>query len=256
MFEQILIKYGMVFAINLIVSIVLCHLISYRASGPFHIILLRLFFLGVIVHEISHFIANLAVGVVPKNIKVKFRDEKTKRPYPHGSVETSLNNTFLQTTIIGLAPLFVSTWLIYLSLEIALSSQLDPLLRILAGFFCVSLFLGAAPSKVDFLNIPRKFMSDPAFSTYQLFLLILSISCSWILIDVFHLVFDFEIVYFLIVGAMYFGFKFGFKGARWLFYSTRSSDFKRPRTINYKRYARRKIRPSKPERLGFKPTRW
>ncbi|GAH36957.1 unnamed protein product, partial [marine sediment metagenome] len=45
-----------------------------------------IFFVGVIVHEVSHRLMDLLVGVPSHNLRVKYRDENSSKASPHGSV--------------------------------------------------------------------------------------------------------------------------------------------------------------------------
>ena len=90
--------------------------------------------------------------------------------------------TFMQALMVGLAPLFISTWLLFWSLSILFTDKFEPIIRILAGLFCLSLLIGAAPSSEDFKHIPRAFKRDPLYSLYQILLVIVSIVILWFLI--------------------------------------------------------------------------
>ncbi|MHA1490963.1 MAG: hypothetical protein ACTSRI_15115 [Promethearchaeota archaeon] len=256
MFEELF-----VFFIILVSSVIASRLLLRHDLGPFSNIVLALTYIGIWVHEISHFLASLAVGIVPKGIKVRYRSERTGEVHPHGWVAFSGKNTkmsFLQTLIICLAPLFVSTWLIYLSLSAFLSPEFSPFLRIFSACFCVSLFLGASPSSWDFKLIPISFKSDSRHSLYQIFLVSLSFLSTFILINFFAIVFEIYFFYYLIVIAFYISCKYGFKLMDKIVRKLSRENKKRNNLpkLKYKAFTRRRIKPPSAKELGIQESPW
>ena len=199
------------FPIFLVVSYIIEKLFVSRDLGPFKPVFNVLAYIGVMVHELSHFTMCLLVGVRPTGISVKLKNE-TGQVNPHGRVSVDPHGeTFLQAALISLAPIFISTWLFFYSLELVFSKTVDPLLRIVAGFFCLTLFLGAVPSTTDFRIIRICFKADPKYSFYQLFLVFIS-GVGMLAAITFYQVVILDILYFFLVGIAYGILKYAFMG--------------------------------------------
>jgi len=235
-----------VFSIVLILSLLARSLLNKEKLGAFYHILLRLQFIGVAVHEISHYVMNLVVGIKPEGIKIKWRNGQTYQRSPHGAVG-SKPRSFLQAVLICLGPLYISTWLVFLSLTIMFSSRFNPILRIVAGLFCVSLILGAAPSGPDFANIHRTFGNDPHHSLYQIFLIILSGVILWMFLLFAQILFFLDVFYYLVITGIYFSLKFSFLGVHRVICKLLSRDYKKPAKIKLKQFTRPLYKPKKPQ---------
>ena len=59
-----------------------------RNLGPFTMFVNIICFIGVIVHELCHYIMCAITGVPTSGFKVKYRDEKLYIANPHGSVSS------------------------------------------------------------------------------------------------------------------------------------------------------------------------
>jgi hypothetical protein len=199
----------------------------------------------------------LLVGVRPTGFRVKLKSEYSNKTDPHGSITLDIHNiTFLQKMLIGLAPLFVSTWLFFLSLEIAFTTQFNPFIRVLAGFFCLTLFLGATPSTVDFRSIYHTFKEDPGYSCYQIALVILSGFLVLVLLAYYRFALLFDLFYFILTGIGYGILKYSFMGFNRLIRGITAGDCKSSQEINYKKFTRRRFKPTKPRKLGIEEAHW
>jgi len=237
-----------IFLIILISSIVVRNLLSKENSGNFYPIILRLNFIGVVVHEFCHYIMNLAVGIKPVRIEIKWREPQNRTRNPHGVVY-SKPRSFLQAFIICLAPLYICTWLIFLSLNIMISSNFNPIIRIIAGFFCISLFLGAAPSTTDFNNIPRAFRDDLSHSFYQILLICVSGIFLWMTLILIQVNFILDVFYYLSIIGIYLILKFSLIGISRLTQRLHFNNFKRTPKLKFKKLTRRYYKPKKPPKL-------
>jgi len=217
-----------VFIIILIISMIVQKMIRKDILGPFYPIALRLSFIGVIVHELSHYVMNLAVGIIPKKIEIN-------KP-----------RSLLQAFFICLAPLYISTWLAFLTLYIALSANFNPVIRVVSGLICISLVLGAAPSNQDFNNIPNAFRKDPIHSLYQIFLVILSSLILWIIIQFSQIIFLLDVFYYFTIIGIYFILKFIFIGSRDLIHKVQSLNYRKPPKVRIKPFTRKHYKPKKP----------
>lgn len=251
----------MFFPIILVISYVISRFLMRIDYGPFKVILLALSFIGVAIHEFSHFIMCLIVGIRPKGISIRLRSQFTGNVNPNGEVRLDPHNgTFLQDLLISFAPTIISTWLFFWSLSIVFTSEpIHPFIRIIAGFFCVSNFFGATPSKQDLLNISPGFKKDPKYSLYQLGLLFLSGLGVWFIVNIYRIILPFDIVYYILVGIGYYVMKYSFRAIAWalnkliLLHNPRRATFPR---IKYGRFIKRRFKPSKPSKTGRREAPW
>ncbi len=237
------------FLIILITSLVISSLLFKNENrlGMFRPIVLRLAYVGVVIHELSHYFACLIVGIKPRHLKIKWRDEYFGKRSPHGFVEPGKPTSFLQGFVTAFAPLFISTWLIMLTFYIFPNSDFNPIIRIIAGFFCISLFIGAAPSTTDFNYMLSAFRRDKAHSTYQIFLVLLSGVILWIILLYTQIIFFLDVFYYLAIAGLYLSLKFSFIGIHRLITKLSSRDFKKPAKIKFKRFTRPLYKPKKPQ---------
>ena len=236
-----------IFLLFLFLSLFARNFLLRKDLGAFNYILLVLSFVGVVVHEISHYIMNLAVGIRPERIEINWRDRETRQRSPHGSV-TSKPRSFLQAVVICLAPLYISTWLFFLSLQFTANTYLHPILRVIAVLFCVSLILGAAPSGQDFNNIPKAFGKDPLNSLYKVFLIILAGVILWIILLYTQVVFILDIFYYLSIIGLYLILRFSFLGISRGISELQSRNFRKPSKVRIRRFTRTHYKPKKPQK--------
>jgi len=160
-----------------------------------------LFFVGVIVHELSHRTMCAITGVPAYNTRVKYRSEYSGKADPHGSVtpRQRFQMSFLQAFLVCFAPLLIGAWIIYFLLQVALSSSFDPVLRIIAAFCSISILLASSPSRGDLSFVKFGYQNDPQHSQYQIFLVILSFLISWGLVGAFNIILPYEFFYYFII---------------------------------------------------------
>ncbi|MFX1479453.1 MAG: hypothetical protein ACFFCI_15070 [Promethearchaeota archaeon] len=213
--------------------------------GSFFNTLIRiLFFIGVIVNEISHCLMCVITDVPAHNTSVRYR------PSPHGSVtlKEPSQHTLMRGLLLCFAPLLIGTWVIYFLLLAALNPLFHPIFRVLAGFCSFSILITLAPSHGDLLGIKRGFQNDPQHSFYQIFLLILSFMMTWITVVAYHLRFTFEFIYYFIIILFYLVFKYSYILLRIILYRIRFHKGEIPHKIRSKRFARRRYRPKTPDK--------
>jgi len=148
-------------------SILIKTIVSYFRSSLLRAFIYCTSFLGVAIHELSHYIISLLVGVVPKNIFIA---------HDHGYVSFKRDQriTFFQMFLISFAPLYITSYLIYLSLKVLFSTSLEPLVVFFLVYFIVSLFIGAAPSGADIKSMFITLEDNGTYTLYQFFLVIVS----------------------------------------------------------------------------------
>ena len=243
MIQEIIIFFG-ILIISLIVKNVF---LNPKYSGPFYPFILRFRVVGVTVHELAHYIMSLAVGMKPSEIKVFWRDSEGRRN-PHGHVMVEMGS-FLQQFLSCLAPLYISTWLIFLSIPIWLSSAFDPVIRIIAFLFTISLFLGAAPSSTDFRLIGKAFTRDYSYGFYQIFLIFISTLILFGILIAYEIVLTLDVFYYLGIAGIYLILKFSFIGVNNLFDMLATRDYTKPQNEIPRRLKHRRYRPKKPKKL-------
>jgi len=225
--------------------------------GPFNTAINILAFIGVIIHELSHFIMCKLTGVKTNGIQIKYRYYGMANP--HGAVRLDKYEyqkiSFMQALLVSLAPLYISTWLFFFSLGAAFDSTIDPLFRLMAAFLCVSLFLKLTPSPADFSQIRKGFNRDSSFAIYQIFLVFLSGSIILIIMISYNIGIPFDFLYYIFVGFTYLLLYYVFKVLGYLIHSIRTST-KQSSTLNFKAYTRRKVRRSRPYKLGIEEAQW
>jgi len=245
------------FPIILIASYITEQILLRYNYGPFSKLIIILRFIGVAIHELSHFLMCLLVGIKPKEIKIKFRSEITNSPDPHGSVKhNNHKQTFLQQALISLAPLIISTWLFFWSLMIALNSSYNPVIRIIASFFCLSLFLGATPSMPDLQNIWRTFKTDINYSLYQIFLVLVSGLIVWLFLTHYGINLILDLLFYILVGIMYYILKYFLTGINYLAYLVTARNKNHLQNIQYKSLIKQRFKPKKPYKLGNEEAHW
>ncbi len=180
------------------------------ARGVFRACLNILFFLGVIVHEFSHFIVSLICGVPVERIEIRWRSSNGFSIGPHGSIATGdfPHRSFMKGLMISFAPLLMSTFLLFGCIDIISVIKTSFFIKILAIIFAISLLLTAAPSKQDLNVVVLAVSNDTLLAFFQAACFGISLLFSITLINFskFQLPFEFMyyILYFLASIVVYF----------------------------------------------------
>jgi len=173
-------------------------------------------FVGIFVHEMAHLVISNLFGVKTGKVRVKYFSDDKMRISPHGSVTLPEfeRNSFIQTVVISIAPLIISTFLFLFCLDIIYTIETEPWIEVIAIVFSVSLFIGSEPSGQDMRLIGLTFKKDPRYSLYQIFLLIVSGLFVLIFVDLYFIYLPFEVLYyieyFIFIALFYIGLKFAF----------------------------------------------
>ena len=215
-------------------------------------------FAGIFVHEVAHYALCVLFGVKTGKLKVKYRSEDRTRVAPHGSVGLPEfeRNSLLQTFIISVAPLFVSTFLFLFCLDVIFNLQTNPWVEVIATIFCVSLFIGSEPSGQDMKVIGKIFKRDPRYSVYQIALAVASGLVVWFFVDLYFISLPFEVLYyveyFLFVVLGYFVLKIVVSVFVSIFRALRGYRFPSIRLLT----RRRRFKMFAPRKLQEKEAQW
>lgn len=200
----------------LVVSIGVQSIGRHIRSRGVKIFFFMLAFVGIFVHEMAHLVISNLFGVKTGKVRVKYFSDDRMRISPHGSVALPEfeRNSFVQTLVISVAPLIISTFLFLFCLDIVYNIKTEPWIDIIAMFFIISLFIGSEPSGQDMRLIGLTFKKDPKYSLYQIFLMLVSGLYVLIFVDLYFISLPFEVLYyieyFIFVALLYFGLKFTF----------------------------------------------
>ncbi|NVM34511.1 MAG: hypothetical protein HWN81_02875 [Candidatus Lokiarchaeota archaeon] len=236
-----------VFLLILVVSLVLSHFLMSDRAGRFQWVAYRLFFIGVIIHEISHAIMCLMVGMKFEYIRIRWRDERFGFRSPHGSVKPDRIPTFLQAFVLALAPLYFSTWLIFLfTFGVVFNPSFEPLARFFAGVVVISCLLTAAPSTIDWRYISGAFRENPSHSWYQILLISLSIWILWFILISTHTTFFLDVFYYLAIAGIYLVLKFSLIGSRKLLAHISTRNYSKPSKVKMRPFTHKHYKPKKP----------
>jgi hypothetical protein len=243
MIEELLIFLGIY-----VISFGLSNFLMSDRAGIAKPIAMRLFFIGVIFHELAHYFMCLAVGRIPRSISIKWKSENAEdKRNPRGKVFPADKFSFLQSVVVAFAPLYFGTWLIFwLWFGVISTPFYGPLIKTVASFALISILLTAAPSNGDLLFIRDAFRMDPKNSWYQIFLISISIMILWLFLIITQIIFLLDVFYYLAIAAIYLILKFSLLGIRMFFNRISAYNYKKPNKIHFRRLTRRRYRPAKP----------
>ena len=242
----------------LIVSILVQSWYRRAHTRGFKAFLHVLAFVGVFVHEMAHYVFNVLFGVKTGKLRVKYRSEDKGRVAPHGSVGLPEfeRNSFLQTFIGSVAPLFVSTFLFLFCLDVIFNIETEAWVNIVAAVFCVSLFIGSEPSSQDLRLIGMSFRKDPRYSFFQIVLIVASGVIVWLFVDLYFISLPFEVLYyieyFLFVILGYFVLKIAFWIISICFSALKGARFPSVKLLTRKR----RFKMFTPRKLQEKEAQW
>jgi hypothetical protein len=206
-----------------------------------------LFFVGVIVHEVSHRLMCLLAGIPAHNTRVHYRD-KYGQTNPGGAVtlRQPFQLTFFQGFLVCFGPLIIGAWILYYLLLVAFNPFFDPVIRVISGFCCVSILLAISPSQGDLFHVKFSFQNDPSHGLYQIFLAGLSFLIVWALVGVYNILFPVEFLYYFLIIGTYIILKYTFILIRILLNKIRFRKGTPHSAAGYRRLARKRYKPRNP----------
>ena len=241
----------------MVIASLIIEVIERKHWGPISSFLHIMAFIGVFVHEVSHYVMSVMVGVKPKDFKVKYRNKTTGKVAPHGSVNTPEFEklSLMQSFMISIAPLLISTFLFLICLDIIYVLETNIWVNFIAGFFAISLLIGSRPSSTDIRRISKSYSFNPRYSIYQIFLVLISLGIIILFVDFSKLNFPFEfiiyIIFLLSIIGCYFILKYSFR----LGYTIYSHSIRFP-TFKSNWHLRRRHRALNPNKLGIEEPQW
>ncbi|MFW9826708.1 MAG: hypothetical protein ACFFEY_03700 [Candidatus Thorarchaeota archaeon] len=245
-----MIKEPLIFLGVLIISLIMSSFLLSKNAGIFRPIAQRLFFIGVIFHELSHACMCLVVGRMPDHFKVKWRNERYSFiRSPHGAVGLDKPPNFLQAFIIAIGPLVINTWLIFLLwFGLVLNPIFYPIIKTVATFLILSLFLTASPSTGDLKYVSMAFRNSPVYSLYQVFLVFISVIILWLISVITRIEFILDFFYYLAIAAIYLLLKFTFLGIKLVVFKIKAKNFDHPPKLKFPQFSRKRYKPKKTQR--------
>jgi hypothetical protein len=197
------------------------------------------------------------MNVPVEKVRVYYRSSAANTVAPHGYVipKEPERVSFLQAIVVALAPLFLSTWLFFLCLDIFTIEGLNIWFYICAGFLCVSLLIGSSPSSGDINFCIKSLKQNLSYSAYQVILLLTSILTVAFFINYSWMILPFEFLYYIAqyitIGVLYFAYKYLFKGTSLLIRNQKKISH-----LTLNRITRKRHRPIKPHKLGIEEPHW
>lgn len=167
MFED-LVLFGIVISGNLITWFILQNL-KWKQNSVGLILLKIVSFIGIVIHEIAHFLMCMLTGIQPKGIRASYREQEGKV-----LIHNLDHLSFLQAFLICFAPLLVSSYIAYLCIHVMFLTNIVFVLKIICAVVFISILLHARPSRPDLRLFKNSFSRDPLYSMYQIGLVIIS----------------------------------------------------------------------------------
>ena len=189
------------FVVILILSTLMVNIYHHVRTAEIKFLLDIVLFIGVIIHELAHACTMLCVGIVPKSFAIRYRSPYSGRAAPHGGVgykdSDDLKLTFMQGLLVSLAPLFSSTFIFLFMLDIIFNTDSPVIIKVIAVIIMISVIIGSYPSNADLNGLMGNFSNRPAYSLYQIGLIVLSVLIVVFAVDLTFLKFSFEVIYYI-----------------------------------------------------------
>ncbi len=184
----------LVYFIYFIISTIIWRIFNRFDNAKFKFFHNAIGFIGVAVHELSHFVACICVGIKPIGLRIRHYE---------GYVGVNKEPSFAQTLIISLAPLVVSVWLLTWALDLFLAPTTSFNMGNFLLSFMISLLVGGAPSNGDLILAYRIFESDPKKNFVVLVIILVSFAIAISIVWIFELVYVHDAFILLAVILLY-----------------------------------------------------
>ncbi|MFX0058443.1 MAG: hypothetical protein ACFE8J_09105, partial [Candidatus Heimdallarchaeota archaeon] len=104
----------------MVIASLIIEFVERQQVDPLSTFLHILAFIGVFIHELSHYVMCVLFGVKTQGFKVRYRSEISRKVAPHGEVGLPefKKISFMQAVMVAIAPLFISTFLFLFCLDV------------------------------------------------------------------------------------------------------------------------------------------
>lgn len=163
--------------------------------GMFNILL----FFGVFVHEFSHLVFCFIFRVPTNGMRFQFIDRREDMVRPGGAVRLAEYSrmSMMQALMVGIAPLFISTFLFMGCLDVMLRFETTFEVQIFIFILAISIVFAAAPSQADISHIFRAAGEEPLQSFFQFMYVVVSLVISLFLVDLSGIILPLEVLYYV-----------------------------------------------------------
>ena len=170
-----------------------------RSRGLIRVVFNILFFFGVFVHEFSHLMFCFIFRVPTNGMKFQFWDRKIGMVNPAGSVGLAEfpRMSMMQALMVGIAPLFVSTFLFMGCLDVIFTFETTFEIQVFVIILAISIFFTAAPSRTDVSIIFTSAAGDPLQSFLQFIYVVASLLISITIVDLSGIILPLEVLYYV-----------------------------------------------------------
>ncbi len=247
-------EYFLIFSVILVVSGILGLLITRLSKNPImRKICNACFFVGIMVHELSHYMVGRLTYARVK--KTNIIPDRTERGGLMGSIQFHDTN-FLQSILIGFAPLVVGTYIITFILQYVLEPTANYTIGLFLIYLVVSILVAIGPSKADIVAIPNSFKKHRNYATRQILMLLISIPIATLLVNTYEiLLFDIFLTLAVITAFFYYIIKYVALGTYYLIHTIHINHLKFGLT-KYKTRSRKRYK-YKDDKVEYSPrTQW
>ncbi len=169
------------------------------------------FFLGIAVHELSHYLMCILTHVPVE--KARILPDKDKDGGLKGFIKPAQSPNFLQSLLISFAPLFVGTYIIGLIIHYIASPDVNYTIAAILLYVAISILTQISPSGADFRYIFTSLKLFRKYAFIQTIILIIALAISYLIIIYYEIfMFDFLVVLSMLSMGFYYVVKYSGMG--------------------------------------------
>ncbi len=173
-----------VLVISYLLSLLLTHLGSKGATWRrlFH----TSFFLGIVVHELTHYLMCLLTHV--RVAKTRILPKQDKEGVYNGYIKPAQQLNFFQSILIGFAPLFIGTYIIGFILYYIFNPAVNFTIALFLIYIAISIVSMICPSRSDVIEITHAINQSKIFTLIQVGIILIVLPISYYLISMYNIV--------------------------------------------------------------------